>query len=124
MVPGRTLDTRHSKSLATPLAKHTFDPIVVYHHQQQLQQHHTMARSGFAKGANAGHITEQRVLKAKPSRGKGVSHSIVSMGRLIGSEKRERENQKRSFVRSFFRSCVRSFVRAFVRSSPLWREHQ
>ena len=32
-----------------------------------------MARTGYAKGANSGHITEERTLKAKPSSRKGVS---------------------------------------------------
>lgn len=33
----------------------------------------TMARTGYAKGANSGHVTEQRDLKPKPSSRKGVS---------------------------------------------------
>lgn len=33
----------------------------------------TMARSGLAKGANKGHITEQRERAPRPSRSKGVS---------------------------------------------------
>ena len=32
-----------------------------------------MARSGIAKGANKGHVTEQREVAARPSRSKGVS---------------------------------------------------
>jgi hypothetical protein len=31
------------------------------------------ARSGYAKGTNAGHVTQQRALKPKPSNRKGVS---------------------------------------------------
>jgi len=37
----------------------------------------TMARSGLAKGANKGHITEERTLAPKPSHRKGVSNSIL-----------------------------------------------
>jgi hypothetical protein len=36
----------------------------------------TMARSGYAKGKNAGHVTEQIERKEKPSRTKGVRFVI------------------------------------------------
>jgi hypothetical protein len=31
-----------------------------------------MVKSGYAKGANSGHILQERTLKAKPARRKGV----------------------------------------------------
>ena len=31
-----------------------------------------MVKSGYAKGANSGHVTQERTLKPKPARRKGV----------------------------------------------------
>jgi hypothetical protein len=36
-----------------------------------------MARSGYAKGKNSGHITAQRDLKPRPGARKGVSRFVV-----------------------------------------------
>lgn len=36
-----------------------------------------MTRSGYAKGANSGHITKERELPPKPSNRKGVSYIIL-----------------------------------------------
>jgi hypothetical protein len=37
-----------------------------------------MVKTGYAKGANSGHITQERELKPKPARRKGVRNQIVS----------------------------------------------
>ena len=36
-----------------------------------------MARSGYAKGKNSGHVTEQLERKEKPSRTKGVRYVVM-----------------------------------------------
>mmetsp|Transcript_14956 Transcript_14956/g.43184 ORF Transcript_14956/g.43184 Transcript_14956/m.43184 type:complete len:107 (+) Transcript_14956:80-400(+) len=45
-----------------------------------------MARSGYAKGKNAGHVTEQLERKEKPSRTKGRISKRVSLARSIARE--------------------------------------
>jgi hypothetical protein len=43
-----------------------------------------MVKSGYAKGANSGHITQERTLKPKPARRKGVrNHYTHNMLRLL-----------------------------------------
>lgn len=42
-----------------------------------------MARNGYCKGANSGHITEERQLKPKPSQRKGVSISADEWSLLL-----------------------------------------
>mmetsp|Transcript_2581 Transcript_2581/g.4758 ORF Transcript_2581/g.4758 Transcript_2581/m.4758 type:complete len:107 (-) Transcript_2581:99-419(-) len=45
-----------------------------------------MARTGYAKGANSGHITTERDTKSKPSRRKGVATKRTIMCREIARE--------------------------------------
>jgi hypothetical protein len=36
-----------------------------------------MVKSGYAKGANSGHVTQERTLKPKPARRKGVRYQFL-----------------------------------------------
>mmetsp|Transcript_28887 Transcript_28887/g.67830 ORF Transcript_28887/g.67830 Transcript_28887/m.67830 type:complete len:108 (-) Transcript_28887:707-1030(-) len=45
-----------------------------------------MARSGYAKGANAGHVTTERPKKVKPSHRKGASSKRTIMIRELARE--------------------------------------
>mmetsp|Transcript_14954 Transcript_14954/g.43179 ORF Transcript_14954/g.43179 Transcript_14954/m.43179 type:complete len:81 (+) Transcript_14954:80-322(+) len=49
-----------------------------------------MARSGYAKGKNAGHVTEQLERKEKPSRTKGVRFALSCFGSELDSPQRRK----------------------------------
>ena len=70
-----------------------------------------MARSGLAKGANKGHITEQRERAPRPSRSKGVSRTLYCYN---GERKLARSETLR---RHFGGGCVRREAAGIRRTS-------